>query len=281
MRIDAHQHFWRYDPVRYGWISEEMRALRRDFLPADLRPLLAENAIDATVAVQTEHSEDETHFLLELADENPVIAGVVGWVDLRAANLKDRLRHFATFEKLRGFRHVAQAEPEDRFLAREDFVRGVAMLGSFDFTYDILIYPRQLPAAAELAERFPDQRFVVDHLAKPRIETGEIEPWASGIRRIAACENVYCKLSGMVTEADWRAWKPEDFKPYLEVVFEAFGPRRLMFGSDWPVCLVAATYTQVKELVAQYAGSHRERIFGGNAAHFYGLKVFADGSAAR
>ncbi|HWZ31700.1 MAG TPA: amidohydrolase family protein [Bryobacteraceae bacterium] len=271
MKIDAHQHFWRYDPARDTWITNEMRVLQRDYLPEHLRPELKAAGIDATIAVQADQSEDETRFLLELAEANPKVAGVVGWVDLRAENAGERLEHFSQFEKLRGFRHIAQSEPDDRFLMRDDFLRGIASLEQHPFTYDILIYPRQLPAAAELVARFPRQRFVIDHAAKPLIKTGEMEPWATYMRRIGAHENVCCKLSGLITEANWRSWKPADFAPYLDVVFEVFGTRRLMFGSDWPVCLLAGTYAQVKQLIADYAASDHARIFGDNAAWFYGL----------
>ena len=271
MRIDAHQHFWRFDPARQTWITDEMSAIRRDFLPEDLRPELRAAGIDASVVVQTDQSEEETRFLLELADTHTQIAAVVGWVDLRAENARERLEHFSSFEKLRGFRHIAQAEPDDCFLIREDFLRGISNLEAFGFTFDILIYPRQLAAAAQLVRRFPRQGFVVDHLAKPCIKSGEIEPWATYIRQIGECENTFCKLSGMVTEANWHHWKPADFKPFLDIVFEAFGTGRLMFGSDWPVCLLGANYKQVYDLIASYCGSDHERIFGSNAARFYGL----------
>jgi len=271
MRIDAHQHFWRYDAARHTWITPEMSLLRRDWMPEHLRPELSAAGIDATIAVQADSSEQETHFLLDLARNNSEIAGVVGWVDLAAANITDRLEHFAQFKTLKGFRHVAQSEPDDRFLVRDPFLRGIASLAAYDFSYDILIYPRQLPAAAELVRRFPDQRFVVDHLAKPSIKTGEMEPWATGMRTIAENDNVFCKLSGLVTEAAWTGWVPGDFAPYLDVVFEAFGADRLMFGSDWPVCLLAARYAQVKQLIEDYSASDRDKIFGQNAARFYGL----------
>ncbi len=184
-------------------------------------------------------------------------------------------------ESLVGFRHIAQSEPDDRFLLREDFLRGIAQLQDFDFSYDILIYPKQLAAAFDLVARFPQQRFVIDHLAKPLVKAREIEPWAQWMRRIAEHENVCCKLSGMVTEADWSAWKPSDFAPYLDVVFEAFGTDRLMFGSDWPVCLVAASYKQVKQLIADYAASDHDKLFGGNAAQFYGVRALAHGSPVK
>jgi L-fuconolactonase len=271
MNIDAHQHFWKYDPARHAWITPEMRVLRRDWLSEHLRPELSASGIDSTVAVQADSSEQETHFLLDLARTHPEIAGVVGWVDLTSADIHDRLEYFAQSKQVKGFRHVVQSEPDDCFLVRDDFLRGIACLGAYDFTYDILIYPKQLPAAVELVKRFPGQRFVVDHLAKPFIKTGEIEPWATFIRKIAESDNVFCKLSGLVTEAKWSGWVPADFVPYLDVVFEAFGTARLMFGSDWPVCLLAADYAQVKQIIADYAASDHDRIFGQNAARFYGL----------
>jgi len=275
MNIDAHQHFWRYDPRRDAWITDEMSALKRDFLPDDLLPELAANGIGGSVAVQADQSENETLFLLDCAAQHPEIAGVVGWVDLRAPNVRERLAFFSRFPKLRGFRHIVQAEPDDRFLLREDFCRGVACLREFGFTYDILIYPRQLPAAREFVEKFPEQPVAIDHLAKPLIRAKEMEPWREHMRAIAAHPNVYCKLSGIITEADWRNWSAEDCRPYLDVVFESFGLPRLMFGSDWPVCLLAGTYRRVVELIGDYARNlplaEREKIFGLNAARFYGL----------
>lgn len=275
MNIDSHQHFWRYDAQRDTWITDEMAVLKRDFLPTDLLPELAANGIDGCVAVQADQSERETQFLLDCAAHHPEIVGVVGWVDLRAPNLPQRLACFSRFEKLRGFRHIVQAEPDDRFLLREDSCRGIARLREFGLTYDILIYPKQLPAAIEFVAKFPEQPFVIDHLAKPAIRTKEIDSWCRHIRAVAAHPNVFCKLSGLITEADWRKWRPEDCRPYLDVVFDAFGVDRLIFGSDWPVCLLAGTYKQVKDVIADYtrrlAATDREKIFGLNAAKFYGL----------
>lgn len=284
MRIDAHQHFWKYDPVRDAWITPEMQAIRRNFLPADLAPECAANRLGGTVAVQADQSEKETLFLLELAEHNPLIAGVVGWVDLCAPGVEERLEFFSHYQKLRGFRHIAQAEPDDRFLVRPDFLRGVCLLREFSFVYDILIYPKQLPAASELVAAVPEQHFVVDHLAKPEIKVGRKKGWEAQIREIAKNPNVFCKISGMVTEADWRSWKKQDFAPYLDVVFEAFGVDRLMFGSDWPVCLVAATYSQVVDIVEDYvnrnAPAAKKGIFGENASRFYGLTAGQHGLAA-
>jgi len=274
--IDSHQHFWRYNPARDGWITDEMAVLKRDYMPEDLAPALKANQVDATIAVQADQSEEETLFLLELAREHSLIAGVVGWVDLRDPGVGRRLEYFSQFERLRGFRHVAQAEPDDWFLMGDAFVRGIAALRQFDFTYDLLIYPRQLAAAVALVERFPDQKFVLDHAAKPMVRMKEIDAWAAGIRVLAADPRVCCKLSGLITEANWNHWHPTDFRMYLDIVFEAFGAGRLMFGSDWPVCLLAGSYRDVKDLIASYVSgrplSERDAIFGENARCFYGTR---------
>lgn len=284
MTIDSHQHFWKYEKTRGGWITDEMALLRRDFLAEEYEGECARNGVDGSVAVQVDQSESETLFLLDLAESNSRIAGVVGWADLCSPRIAERLQFFSQFKKLRGFRHIAQAEPDDRFLVRSDFLRGIARLREFGFTYDILIYPKQLPAAIELVSRFPEQRFVVDHLAKPLIKAGSREPWAGHMRAIAQDRNVFCKVSGMVTEADWLAWKLEDMLPYLDVVFQAFGPERVMFGSDWPVCLLAASYARVKQLIENYMqhlpSADQENIFGGSATRFYGLKAAPRGFAA-
>jgi L-fuconolactonase len=283
MNIDSHQHFWRYKPARDTWITEAMSVLKRDFLPEQLKIDLDANGIDASIAVQADQSEDETLFLLDLARRDSRIAGVVGWIDLLSPKIDQRLRFFSQFDKLCGFRHIAQAEPDDKFLVRRDFLAGISRLREFGFTYDILIYPKQLPAAVELVSRFPEQRFVIDHIAKPEIKTHNEGSWSANIRAIARNQNAYCKLSGLVTEANWHSWKPKDFQFYLDVVFEAFGPERLMFGSDWPVCLLAASYGQVKRLIEDYVDRYwpneKEKIFGSNAIQFYSLKVSAHGSA--
>jgi L-fuconolactonase len=284
MKIDSHQHFWRYDAVRDAWITDSMALLKRDFMPEHLGVELVVNGIDASIAVQADPSENETKFLLDLAEKNSRIAGVVGWVNLLSSRVGERLEYFSHFSKLRGFRHIAQAEPDDRFLVRENFVKAVAQLRAFGFTYDILIYPGQLPAAIDLVARLPQQYFVIDHCAKPEVKSGKLSPWAAQMREIAQNKNVFCKVSGLVTEADWKHWKAEDFKPYLDVIFGAFGTERLMFGSDWPVCLLAGTYRQVKQLIEDYAKgfspADKEKIFGGNAARFYGLQTAQHGSAA-
>lgn len=274
MRIDAHQHFWRFDPVRDSWITDGMSAIRRDFLPADLEPVLTAGGMDGCIAVQADQSLEETRFLLDLAEAHPFIRGVVGWVDLLSADLDRDLETLSASDRLCGIRHIAQAE-EDAFLARPDVVRGIGRLSEFELAYDILIYPRQLPAALALLDRLPDQRFVIDHMAKPEIRTGAIEPWATGIRAVAERPNAWCKVSGLVTEADWKEWRPARMRPYLDVVFDAFGPDRLMFGSDWPVCLLAASYADVLNIVEDYTSTlsrhERDGLFGGNASRFYGL----------
>lgn len=277
MRIDAHQHFWRYSPHEYGWIDDSMQKIRRDFLPADLQPELQRAGFDGCIAVQACHTLDETRWLLDLAASSPIILGVIGWVDLQWENVRAQLKELTQNPKLLGIRHIVQAEPDDRFLLRPEFLRGVALLEEFNLTYDILIHPKHLPVVTEFASRFPSQRFVLDHLAKPFIKRGELEPWRSNFRRLAAIPNVYCKLSGMVTEADWQAWNPEHVRPYLETAFECFGHDRLMIGSDWPVCTVAASYSQAMNLVvdffAEYPRHFRDTILGGNAARFWRLRT--------
>lgn len=274
-RIDAHQHFWRYDPVQYGWIDESMAALRRDFLPEDLKPELESRGFAGCVAVQARQTLEETAWLLDLADQHPFIAGVVGWVDLRSPDVAAELAAFRGRKKLVGIRHIVQGEPDDRFLLGAEFLRGVEALAGFDLAYDVLIYPRHLKVAAEFAGRLPGHRLVLDHLAKPEIRNGSIEDWARDLRALAARPNVSCKLSGMVTEADWRAWTPRQLRPYLDVAFEAFGADRLLIGSDWPVCTVAASYLRTMDVVLDYLHLHpssvQDAVLGGNACRVYRL----------
>ncbi|MFH5883647.1 amidohydrolase family protein [Halalkalibaculum sp. DA3122] len=275
MKIDAHQHFWNYDPQRHGWINEEMKVLKQDFLPLHLKKEMDKVGVEGCVAVQADQTERETDFLLEQAEEHDFVKGVVGWLDIRADNLEERLNHYAEHEALKGLRHIVQDELDDRFLLQPDFLRGIKTFGDYDLTYDILIYARHLPVAVEFASKFPDQKFVLDHIAKPEIKTQEIEEWENGIRELAKHPKMYCKISGMVTEADWQHWKPEDFTPYLDVVFDAFGADRLMFGSDWPVCTLAAGYREVYELIGDYISglSQYEQglIMGKNAIAAYNL----------
>lgn len=277
MHVDAHQHFWKYNPAEYEWIDDSMAAIRRDFLPEDLEPELERNDFQGSIAVQVRQTLEETRWLLELANRSSKILGVVGWVDLRSPNVRSQLSEFTRHPKLVGIRHIVQSEPDDHFLLRQDFLRGITSLEEFDLAYDILIYTKHLPAAAEFVERFPKQRFVLDHLAKPAIKSQEVESWAAGVRRLAAFPNVFCKLSGMVTEADWQHWKPEDITPYLNIAFEAFGASRLMIGSDWPVCLVAGSYNRTIDVAKGYLKHHpaeiREAVLGENARRFWKLKA--------
>jgi L-fucono-1,5-lactonase len=276
MFIDAHQHFWIYSPTEYEWINDSMSTLRRDFLPDDLKPELDKNNFHGSVAVQARQTLEETLWLLELAETSPLILGVVGWADLRSPDIRSQLKLLARNPKLVGIRHIVQSEPDDRFLLQPDFLRGIAALEEFDLAYDILIYTKHLPVATEFVERFPRQRFVLDHLAKPSIKSGNMDSWADGIRYLAEFPNVFCKLSGLVTEADWQNWKPEQILPYLDVAFESFGAERLMIGSDWPVCLVAASYARTVQVVTTYLlekePDHREAVLGGNAQRFWQLK---------
>ncbi|WP_273214251.1 amidohydrolase family protein [Runella zeae] len=278
MVIDSHQHFWIYDAERDAWINEQMTRIRQNFLPEDLQPVLAASGVDGCIAVQADQSEAETLFLLALAEKHSsFVKGVVGWVDLRADNLYDKLDYYSQYELLKGFRHVAQAEPDD-FLARPEVIKGIRQLAAFDFSYDILIYPTQLKAAVQLVREAPDVSFVVDHLAKPYIKDQKINTWSNYMRELASHPHVSCKVSGMVTEADWKNWTKKDFYPYLDVVFEAFGVDRLLFGSDWPVCLVAAEYEQVIGLVRDYmahvgfSSADQAKVLGENAVRFYRIE---------
>jgi L-fuconolactonase len=280
LRIDAHQHFWKYDPSEYGWISEELAVLKRDFLPADLKPLLEASGFDGCVAVQARQTLEESRWLLELADHADFIRGVVGWVDLCGPDLEAQLESLSRHPKFVGVRHVVQDEPDDRFMLREDFQRGIARLAGHGLTYDILIFPKQLPAACELAARFPEQRFVLDHIAKPPIASGGLSPWREGIESLARHPQVHCKLSGMATEADWGRWKIEDFRQWIDIVIDAFGPARLMIGSDWPVCTLSASHAEAMEIVtsalSRLSADERDGVLGGNAAAFYRLPKWGD-----
>lgn len=274
MRIDSHQHFWKFDTVRHAWIDSSMQNIAKDFLPKDLKPLLETNLMDGCIAVQADQSETETEFLLKLAEENSFIKGVVGWVDLSAEDLSKRLEVFSKNPLFKGVRHVLQAEKEG-FMLKDQFLRGISELKNFNLTYDILIYPNQLEEARLLIEKNPDQPFVLDHLAKPYIKQQKIKNWASDIKELAKYKNVYCKLSGMVTEADWNHWQFENFKKYLSVAFDTFGSDRLMFGSDWPVCLLAGSYEHVVKIIDLFIENleqeEKNNIMGGNACNFYNL----------
>jgi L-fuconolactonase len=322
-RIDAHQHFWKFDPVRDTWIGDDMYVLRRDFLPHHLSPMLKAGGMDGCIVVQVDQSPEENAFQLAYAAEHPFIKGVVGWVDLQADDIADQLALYHRNPLLKGFRHILQGEAQRDFMLRPAFLNGISQLSRYGFTYDILIYPDQLPFARDLVRRFPNQPFVLDHLGKPDIKNGRgggaeapgsgagtpgngtgspggpgngagtpgngtgspggpgngagtpgsLAVWRKEIRELAAAENVYCKVSGMVTEAAWLNWKKADFRPYLDTIVEAFGIKRLLFGSDWPVCLLSGTYAEMAAIVGEYfevfSATERAAFFGGNAAAFY------------
>jgi len=275
-RIDAHHHLWRYTPEEYGWINDAMHALRRDFLPGDLAAEMRAAGVSGAIAVQARQTMDETHWLLDLADGCEAIRGVVGWAPISSAEeFAAAIQELAGRTKLKGLRHIVQAEPDD-FLLRKDFNRGIRAMGGSGLVYDVLVYERQLPHAIKFVDQHPEQMFVLDHIAKPLIREGVMEPWASLVRDLAKRENVWCKISGMVTEAEWRAWTPESLRPYLDVVVEAFSPRRLLVGSDWPVCLVASGYRQWFDVLDEYfsgfAESEREAVFGKTAKQVYRLE---------
>ena len=275
MRIDSHQHFWKYNEVRDSWITDDMAVIQKNFLPEDLRPLLPVNNIDGTVVVQTDQSKEENIFQLANGLQHDFIKGVVGWLDLQADDVGDHLAHYQEFKKLKGFRHILQGEQQRDFMLRSDFKRGIGKLKEFGYTYDILIYPDQLKYTIDFVKSFPDQPFVLDHLAKPYIRESKLDEWKKDIQALALFENVFCKVSGMVTEANWKGWTSQDFTPYLDVAAEAFGPARLLYGSDWPVCLVAATYEEVIGIVNDYfsifSKDEQDLVFGKNAVKFYNL----------
>lgn len=273
--IDAHQHFWRYRPEEYPWMTEEQGVLKRDRLPADLAPLMAAAGVTGTVAVQARRMLRETEWLLEVAAEASYVLGVVGWFDLASPRLEHDLERLAKDARLVGARELIHDMPSPAYAASPAHVRGVRAVGRAGLAYDLLLRPEHLRPATRLVDLLPDQRFVVDHLAKPRVASGVLEPWASDLRELATRGNVYCKLSGLVTEADWHAWRPEDLIPYLEVALEAFGAERVMLGSDWPVCACAADYPTtiglVRGMVAGLGEHEQAAVLGGNARRFYRL----------
>lgn len=284
MVIDSHQHFWQLGlPFEYGWLREERhRRICRDYLPVDLEPHLRAAGVDRTVFVQTQHNPEETRWALGLAEEYSFIAGVVGWVDLRAPGCEGQLEEFLESPRFVGVRHIIQDEPDEDFVVRPEFLRGLGVLERLGVAYDLLFYDRHLRHAAVVARQFPELRLVIDHLSKPRIREGVLEPWRTELREAAKCPNVYCKLSGMVTEADWERWESRDLRPYVETALEAFGAERCLFGSDWPVCELAGDYGAVKRGLVEALGpltpSENARIFGGTAAEFYRLPGVGGGS---
>lgn len=275
IKIDAHQHFWKFDPVRDSWINDNMKVIRKDFLPKDLKPVLAQNNIEGTIVVQSDQSESENIFQLSNVFQNDFIKGVVGWVDLKRPDIKEILQEYSGIEKLKGFRHVLQGEANRAHMLDPAFKTGIGSLHKFGFTYDILIFPDQLSYTNQFVRMFPDQPFILDHIGKPNIAQQDITLWKKEIKQLGECENVYCKISGLVTEANWKTWKVEDFKPYLDIVVESFGTNRILFGSDWPVCLVAASYKETLGIVESYfkdfSKNEKDMFFGGNALKFYNI----------
>jgi L-fuconolactonase len=274
-RIDAHQHFWQYDPSRHIWMTDEMPVLKKDFLPNDLWPHLAECGFGGCVTVQADQSEAENSFLLQLSAQHRFIEGIVGWVDFRATNVEERLQYYRQFPKIKGFRHVLHDEAQRDFMLRPDFMRGISQLKKQDYTYDILIFTDQLAYTLDFIKAFPEQAFIIDHIAKPLIKQQIMGEWAEYMVKIASFDHVFCKISGLVTEADWKGWKKEDFTAYLDIVVEAFGTDRIVYGSDWPVCQLAASYQAqfdiVKDYFSSFSKTEQDKFFGGNAVRFYGL----------
>ena len=275
MTIDSHQHFWNYEPKKHSWINDNMWAIQKHFTPEDLKKVYAKNGIDGCVAIQTDQTLEETNFLLDLATKNDFIKGVVGWVDLRADNIDQVLECYNDTKKLKGVRHIVQGEADHNFLLRPHFLNGISRLEKHNLTYDILIFPHQLGAVIEFVKKFPNQKFVINHIAKPYIKDGFYSGWAVLMKEISQYDNMYCKVSGMITEADHNTWTFNQIRPYINLVLDAFGTERIMFGSDWPVCLLAGNYVQVKELVtnaiASFSKEEQAAIMGNNAIQFYNL----------
>lgn len=276
MYIDAHHHLWNYDPVEYDWIDDSMAILKKDFLIKDLEKTLHHNGFSSSIAVQARQSMEETLWLLTLAEQTNLIKGVVGWIDLKSDTLAQQLDELAKYKKLVGFRHVIQGENDPAFMQNPDFIRGLQMLADRGYRYDLLVFAHQLPAAAEMLAQIPNLHVVIDHIAKPDIKSrSDFDTWQQNMALLAHNAKCYCKLSGMVTEADWLNWHSDDFHPFMQTVLDLFGQDRIMFGSDWPVCLVAADYDQVKSLVLDFinvqAPDAKELILGQNAHKFYQL----------
>jgi len=275
MRIDAHQHFWQYDPRRHNWITSEMKVLQQDFIPLDLQFILEKNDFDGCIAVQADQSDEETKYLVQLAKEYSFVKGVVGWVDLRASNIDEQLHQYRDEAIIKGFRHIVEGEEDPDFLQRDSFLKGIESLTKHHYTYDLLIRPRHYAGAITCVQANPNQTFILDHIAKPPIKSREFEEWALFIEELAAFSNVSCKVSGLATEADWKSWRLDDFTQYLGYVFDSFGKDRIMFGSDWPVCLLAASYeesvTIVESKLDAFTTAEKEAFWGLNALKTYNL----------
>lgn len=274
-RIDSHQHFWNYDPSKHVWMNDSMAVLKKDFSLEDLESLLKSCNLNGCIAVQATESEEENEFLLKLSNQSSIIKGIVGWTDLQSGDLAKRLSYYKSFKKIKGFRHVIQDEPDIDFMLRHAFLNGIKTLKSFDYTYDILVFPQHLKNTYKLVKQIPEQRFVIDHIAKPDIRNNKIEEWKKDLSVFRGLPNVYCKISGMVTETKWKEWRQDDFNIYLDTVVEIFGTNRIMYGSDWPVCTLSASYTDMYNIVNDYFSSfskqEQDNFFGLNAKRFYRL----------
>ena len=275
LKIDTHQHFWKYNPTKQAWINEEMSAIRKDFMPTDLQPILNKAGVSGCIAIQADESEAETDFLVALANDNPFIKGVIGWVDFLAEDIYDRLAYYAKFEAIKGFRYNLQDKKQRDLMLNEEFIRGIFSMNDYDLVYELLIHSDQITYADQLVKHFPEQVFVLDHIAKPLIKKGEIAKWKKAIIALSKNENVYCKISGMATEADWKNWKYQDLEPYMDVVFSSFGADRVMFGSDWPVCNLAGDYQRVMEIVdrkiSDFSVNDQQKFWSANAIKCYQL----------
>jgi L-fuconolactonase len=275
MIIDSHHHYWKYNPVEYDWIDDSMKVIRTDFLPENLVPTIREAGIDGVISVHARQSVEETDWLIEMAHQNKFMKGIVGWLPLIQDNIEAYLEKYSDKKILKGIRHVVQGEPDPEFILRNDFNRGISLLKKYSLVYDILIVERQLPNTIRFVDQHPDQLFVLDHIAKPLIRKNELSPWKENIQELAKRENVSCKISGMVTEADFTSWTPEQLLPYFDVILEAFSPERLLFGSDWPVCLVATSYKNwanlVRKNISSFSETEQAKIMGENAVRIYKL----------
>lgn len=275
MRIDTHQHFWKFDPIRDSWITEEMQVIRRDFSPLDIQFVLERNGFGGSVAVQADQSKEETAYLVQLANDYPFIKGVVGWIDLQAADIRQQLDSYQSDKVIKGFRHIVEGEADPDFLIRPAVLNGLKALADYGYTYDLLIRPRHYAATLDCVQQNPNLQFVLDHIAKPPIKSKAFDEWAAFIDALSAFPNVVCKVSGLATEADWEGWKLDDFKQYLEHIFARFGKERIMYGSDWPVCLLAASYEEsiaiVEDKLGQFTAAEKNAFWAENAIRVYNL----------
>jgi len=275
MRIDAHQHFWQFDPIKHEWIDESMQAIRKSFLPTDLQKEIESVGIDGTIAVQADETEKENSYLLSLSDENDFIKAIVGWIDLKALDAIERMQYWKKHDKIKGFRCIMQGQEDSNYLTNKDFLENIKKLVPYGYTYDLLVYHNQFPSLIKFVEKLPDNRMILDHLGKPDIKNKNIKEWKVNLKILAQHPGIYCKLSGMITEADYERWTYEDLKPYLETAAEYFGVDRICFGTDWPVCLVAGSYAQVYEIIEKFSNQltadEKNKLLGLNTMKFYNI----------